>query len=119
VIAAGSLDPDLEKKETWRRIMEKKPLTYFLPGAHRPSNTELIYLKEDLKPLAADLGKVRSHIYFIHGDKDTWVPIENVRFGVKMMPNAASIRIDTVKGAGHQIPWKYRDEFKKILLELY
>jgi pimeloyl-ACP methyl ester carboxylesterase len=119
VIAAGSLDPDLEKKETWRHIMENEPLSLFLPGAHRPSNTELLYLKEDLKPLAADLKNITSHVHFIHGDEDTWVPIENVRYGVKMMPNAASIRVDTIRGAGHQIPWKYRDEFKNLLLELY
>ena len=119
VIAAGSLDPDQEKKETWRRIMENKPLSAFLPGAHRASNTELLYLKEDLKPLAADLVKIRSHVRFIHGDRDTWVPIENVRYGVKMMTQAASIRIDTIRGARHHIPWKHKKEFKKVLLELY
>jgi hypothetical protein len=46
------------------------------------------------------------------------VPIENVAYGKKMMVNAASISVDTLKGADHQIPWKNREEFKNILLGL-
>jgi pimeloyl-ACP methyl ester carboxylesterase len=118
VITAGSLDPAMEKKETWRVIMGKKPLFWFLPGAFQPSNTELLYLKEDLKPLAGDLGKITADVLFIHGDKDTWVPIENVAYGKKMMVHAASIRVDTLRGADHQVPWKNREQFKSILMGL-
>lgn len=118
VITAGSLDPALEKKETWRHIMDHRPLYWFLPGAFQPSNTELLYLKEDLKPLTGDLGKIKANVVFIHGDKDNWVPIENVAYGSKMMVNAASIRADTLRGAGHNVPWKRQEEFKNILLEL-
>jgi pimeloyl-ACP methyl ester carboxylesterase len=118
VIASGAIDPALEKKETWRHIMDKKPLFWFLPGSFQPSNTELLYLKEDLKPLAKDLGKITTNVLFVHGDKDTWVPIENITYGKKMMVNASSITADTLKGADHQIPWKRREEFKNILLGL-
>jgi pimeloyl-ACP methyl ester carboxylesterase len=119
IIVAGSLDPGLEKKETWRHIMDKKPLFWFLPGAFQPSNTELLYLKEDLKPLSADFHKITTNILFVHGDKDTWVPIENIAYGKKQMVNASSIKSDTLFGADHQIPWKRREEFKNILMTLY
>jgi pimeloyl-ACP methyl ester carboxylesterase len=118
VITSGALDPALEKKELWRHLMDKKPLFWFLPGAFQPSNTELLYLKEDLKPLANDLDKITADVHFIHGDKDTWVPIQNIAYGIRMMVNAASIKSDTLRGADHQIPWKKREEFKKILLGL-
>lgn len=118
VIVAGSLDPGLEKKETWRHIMDKKPMFWFLPGAFQPSNTELLYLKKDLKPLTDDLHKITSNILFIHGDKDDWVPIENISYGQKMMVNAASVRADTLRGADHNFPWKRTEEFKNILLRL-
>jgi pimeloyl-ACP methyl ester carboxylesterase len=118
IIASGSVDPALEKKETWRHVMDKKPLYWFLPGAFQPSNTELLYLKEDLKPLAGDLDKITTSVVFIHGDKDTWVPIENVAYAKKMMVNASSVRVDTIKGAGHNFPWNRQKEFKKILLAL-
>jgi pimeloyl-ACP methyl ester carboxylesterase len=118
VIVAGALDPSLEKKETWRQVMDVEPLYWFLPGAFQPSNTELLYLKKDLAPLAADLSKITTNILFVHGDKDTWVPIENVAYGKKMMVNAASISVDTLYGADHQVPWKRRDDLKNILAEL-
>lgn len=118
VIAAGSIDPSLEKKESWRHLMSREPFNWFLPGAFRPSNTELLYLKEDLKPLANDLGMITANIIFIHGDKDTWVPPANVAYGIRMMRKAATVRSDTLKGADHQVPWKRREEFKNILMQL-
>ncbi len=118
VIVAGSIDPSLEMKETWRHIMDKKPLFWFLPGAYQPSNTELLYLKKDLYPLAGDLGKITANIIFVHGDKDDRVPQENVAYGIRMMINAKSVRSDTLKGADHQIPRKRREELKNILLRL-
>lgn len=118
VIVSGSLDPEQEKREKWRYIMNNKPLSWFLPGAFYPSNVELLYLKKDLVPLADDLHKITADIVFVHGDADTWVPIGNIAYSQKMMVNASSIKTDTLKGAGHQVPWKNREEFKKILLGL-
>ena len=91
---------------------------WFMPGVFQTSNTELLYLKEDLKPLANDLDKITCPVLFIHGDKDNWVPIENIAYGQKMMTHAESIRADTLKGADHNFPWKRREEFKNILMHL-
>ena len=118
IIVSGAIDPAQEKKESWRHMMDKKPFFWFLPGAFQQSNTELLYLKEDLKPLANDLSKITGRIVFIHGDQDDWVPIENIAYSKKMMINASSISVDTLKGADHQVPWKRREEVKKILLGL-
>lgn len=119
IIVAGALDINQEAKETWRRIMNVKPLYWLLPGAFAPSNTELLYLKNDLVPLKDAFQKITADVLFIHGDKDTWVPIENIGFGTKMMIHANSIIADTIKGAGHMIPWKNKDAFREILLGLY
>lgn len=119
VIIAGALDISQEAKETWREIMNVRPLYWALPGAFGPSNTELLYLKKDLQPLQKDFKKVTCKVVFVHGDKDTWVPITNVGYGTRMMTNAASIVSDTIKNADHQVPWKNREELKEILLNLY
>jgi pimeloyl-ACP methyl ester carboxylesterase len=119
VIVAGSIDADQESKETWRHIMAVKPLYWCLPGAFGPSNTELLYLKKDLVYLKDDLKKISCDILFVHGDRDTWVPIENIAFGKKMMVSARSISADTIRGADHQIPWKNREVLRDILLGLY
>ncbi len=118
VIVAGAIDINQEAKETWRHIMNVRPLYWTLPGAFAPSNTELLYLKKDLLPLQNDFKNITCNVLFVHGDKDTWVPIENIAFGTKMMTNAASIKADTLHGADHQIPWKNKDALKEILLQL-
>ncbi len=118
VLLSGSIDPDQEQEEKWRKLMGGKPLCYLLPGSFRPSNTEILFLKNDLKALSVVLDKIKTHVVFIHGDKDTWVPIENIAFGKKVMTNAKSIYSDTLHGAGHQIPWERFDEVKKALLNL-
>lgn len=119
IINAGALDPKQEKTETWRKIINIRPLYYFLPGAFAPSNTELLYLKEDLIPLQNEFKKITCNVHFIHGDLDKWVPIQNIEFGMRMMTNAKQIKCDTIKGAGHLIPWKNEKEFTSILLNLY
>jgi pimeloyl-ACP methyl ester carboxylesterase len=118
VIIAGSIDINQETKETWRHIMSVRPLYWALPGAFGPSNTELLYLKKDLLPLQNDFKNITCKVLFVHGDKDTWVPIKNIAYGTRMMINAASIKADTLHGADHQIPWKNMDTLKEILLKL-
>jgi pimeloyl-ACP methyl ester carboxylesterase len=118
VIVAGAIDVKQESKETWRKIMNVKPFYWALPGAFGPSNTELLYLKKDLLGLQNDFAKIICNVLFVHGDKDTWVPIENIAYGKKMMINAAFISSDTLRGADHQIPWKNKEELKHILLRL-
>jgi pimeloyl-ACP methyl ester carboxylesterase len=119
VIIAGAIDIDQETKETWRKIMNVRPLYWCMPGAFAPSNTELLYLKKDLLPLQNDFKNITCNIVFVHGDADTWVPIKNIAFGKKMMVNAASVTADTLHGDDHQVPWNRMDELKAILLKLY
>ncbi len=99
--------------------MSKRPLHWLLPGAFAPSNTELLYLKKDLIPLQESFKKVTCKVNFIHGDQDTWVPIENVAYGRKMLVNAQSVSVDTIASAGHLIPWKNKKDFVQLLLHLY
>jgi pimeloyl-ACP methyl ester carboxylesterase len=119
IIVAGALDINQEAKETWRHIMSVRPLYWLLPGAFGPSNTELLYLKTDLLKLQSSFDQVKSDVLFIHGDKDTWVPIENIAYGQQKLTNARSIVADTISGADHMIPWKNQARFKEILLGLY
>ena len=119
IIVAGAIDVAQEKKENWRRVMNVKPFYWLLPGAFGPSNTELLYLKKDLITLQPAFKKITCDVLFVHGDKDTWVPIENIAYGQSMMQNATTIKADTIKNADHFIPWKNEARLKEILLNLY
>ena len=118
VLISGSVDPAVEKPERWRPILFNTPLNLLVPGAFRPSNVELWYLKKDLVKLQESYSKITCPVYFIHGDKDTWVPPGNVSYAKKLLVHSKSIEEHMLPGGNHFIPWtKYR-EIKQILLQL-
>jgi pimeloyl-ACP methyl ester carboxylesterase len=119
VIISGSIDPSEEKPEKWRPLLFKTPLNYFVPGAMRPSNEELWYLKKDLVELEKDFSQITCPVYFIHGAMDTWVPPGNVKYGKKLLVNASLVEETIIPDANHFIPWSKYAEIRQVLLKLY
>jgi pimeloyl-ACP methyl ester carboxylesterase len=119
VLLAASVDPAAEKPEKWRLVLKNTPLKYFVPGAFRPSNDELWYLKKDLKELDTQWHTINCPVWIIHGDKDTFVPVGNVDYAKQKLTNAEKIEIKILPGAGHFIPWEKYDDIKKVLMQLY
>ncbi len=118
VILSGALDPAAEKTEKWRKIIKMKPLRYLIPGALRPSNDELWWLKSDLLEMKPELINITSDVTIIHGTKDPLVPYSNVYFMKNAFANAKSIEVTAIIGANHFIPWEYFETIRKALLEL-
>lgn len=113
VVVAGSLDPNLEKKENWRYVFNAFPLKYLVPGALLPSNQELIYLKKDLFELEKQLPNLTSDVIIIHGDQDDLVPYDNVKFMKNKFIHANSLKTIDLKGKNHFILWTDEDTIKK------
>jgi pimeloyl-ACP methyl ester carboxylesterase len=118
VMISGSVDPAEEKPERWRPWLFKTPLNMFVPGAFRPSNRELWYLKKDLVQLQPQFSKINCPVYFIHGAADTWVPPGNVAYAKKLLVNAPGIHELMIPGANHFIPWTKFKEIRDVLLKL-
>lgn len=117
VLISGSIDPAAEKRENWRPLLFKTPLNFLVPGAMRPSNLELWYLKNDLRKLAPRLPGIHCPVYFIHGKKDTWVPPSNVAFGLSRLTGTS--QKDTLWMEGnHFIPWTRFEIIRDKLLSL-
>jgi pimeloyl-ACP methyl ester carboxylesterase len=119
VVISGSIDPAEENPEKWRPWLFKTSLNYFVPGSMRPSNEELWYLKKDLVLLEKDFSKITCPVYFIHGEKDTWVPPGNVEYGKKMLVHSSKVEETLIPGANHFIPWSKFTEIRAVLLKLY
>lgn len=119
VLLAAAVDPAEEPKEKWRGILYHTPLSYLMPGAFRPSNTEIWYLKKDLAPLATQFACITCDVWIIHGDKDSFVPVGNAAYAAKMLINAKSVTTKILPGAPHFIPWEpwYKD-VKAVLLDI-
>lgn len=118
VFLAASVDPDEEKPEKWRYILQKTPLKFLLPGAFRPSNEELIYLKKDLRDLDKEWGKITCPVWIVHGDKDGFVPVENVDYAKKKLVSAKTVEVKILPGGKHFIPWEQYESIKIILMGL-
>ena len=118
VLLAAAVDPKHEKPEPWRWVMKTFPLKYFLPGAYRPSNTELVYLKKDLNELEKEWDKIRCPVWIMHGDKDSYVPMLNADYAKKKLTNAKSIDLRILAGAEHFITNERYEEIREVLLKL-
>jgi len=118
VILAGSVDPKAETKELWRPVIKTVPLRYLIPGAMRPANDELWWLKKDLYDMQPDLGKITSDVTVVHGTNDNLVPYSNVAFIRRELSNAKSMTIISIENANHFIPWEHFETIRNALLEL-
>ena len=118
VVLAGALDPDAETPENWRLLFRTKPFRYIVPGALRPANDELWWLKQDLKIMKPSLNKVSSRVLIIHGTKDNLVPYSNVSFMQQQFTNAKSVTVISIKDADHFIPWTHFELIRNKLLDL-
>ncbi|MEO7174049.1 alpha/beta hydrolase [Flavobacterium sp.] len=118
VILAGAVDPKAEKPEKWRAIIKAKPIRYIIPGALRPANDELWWLKSDLVDLKPKLQNITSKVIIIHGTKDPLVPYSNVAFMKREFVNAKSLEIISIKDANHFIPWEHFNEIRDMLYKL-
>lgn len=85
---AGSLSPALEPKEKWRYLFTQSPSIYLLPGAFRPSNTELVYFKKDIVSLSKVLDQITIPVWVHHALNDALVPYENALYMKEAMKNA-------------------------------
>ena len=118
VILAGSVDPEAENPEIWRSIIKTKPIRYLIPGALRPANDELWWLKQDLVDMKPNLKNITANVVVIHGTKDQLVPFSNVAFMKKTFINAKSMEIIPIENADHFIPWENFETIRNVLLEL-
>ena len=119
VLLASALDPDAEKPEKWRPLLFNSPLNFLIPGAWRPSNEELWYLKTELKELVRHYSQITCAVSILHGDDDGLVPVSNAEYAGKKFVNAKSISIKIIPGANHYISENNYDIVKEVLLKLY
>ena len=117
-ILAGSISPADEPKEYWRYAFTYSPLKFFMPGAFRPSNDEIVYFKKELKRLDTGYNRLRMPVILIHGDKDKFVTVKNVDYGKRKLQHNPGLKVVIIPGAGHFIPWEHFTTIRENLLAL-
>ncbi len=115
-VLSGSISPYEEPTENWRYVFNWFPLQLLLPGAFKPSNTEIIYFKKDLFELDKHYNNLTLPITFIHGNKDPLVSVKNVQYGVEKLSHNKQVKQIIIDGANHFIPWQHFNIIQQQLL---
>ena len=118
VIIAGSIDPDLEPKEWWRKPLNWRILRWLLPKALRVCNQEILPLEGELRKMMPLWEKIKVPVTVIQGELDNLVPKENADFAEKMLINSEKVKIDIVEGGNHFILWSLQDKVVDAIVEL-
>lgn len=118
VLLAASVSPAEERPEHWRAALRVFPLCYFVPGAFRPSNTEIWMFKKDVLTLPNDLRRVRCPVIIMQGMDDKMVPPGNASFAQEKLINAQDVQLYLLKEADHFFVWDRYHEVKVKLMAL-
>ena len=118
VIVAGSIDPDLEPNEWWRKPLNWRILRWLLPKALRVCNQEILPLEGELRKMMPLWEKIKMPVTIIQGELDNLVPKGNADFAKKMLVNSEKVKIEIIEGGNHFILWSLRDKVVQEILEL-
>ena len=116
ILVAGSIDPDLEKKEWFRPIIGSFPLRYLIPVDLDVSNREIRPLKGELIQMLPFWKSITIPVTVIQGEVDDLVPQENAAFAKRMLVNAP-VNVQKIPGMNHFIPWRRPDMIRIAILE--
>lgn len=115
-LIAGSVDPDAEPKESWRKPMDNVFLRWMLPSSVKVSNQEIIPVKPQLVEMSAHWNKLKCKVYVLQGLNDKMVPPMNADFVERKLPEHQRIVIK-MKGKNHFIPFTDQTMVVKHILQ--
>ncbi len=118
VIVAGSIDPDLEPREWWRKPLNWFLVRWILPKSLRVCNQEILPLYTELEKMLPLWKKITCPVTVIQGEKDDLVPRGNADFAEKMLVNSEKVDVQIIEGGNHFVLWSLRKEIIAKIIEL-
>ena len=113
VIAAGSIDPDLEKIHFLQPIAKIRPFRWLLPKHLHNSNLELLGHEAELAKIVPHLDAMQTPIVIIHGTEDKLVPYENAEYLAQNY--GGKYEMMTLHGNNHFLPWNAKADMDKAI----
>lgn len=105
LIVAGSVSPELEPQENWRKPISSKWLRWMVPKSFRVSNDEIIPAKGELIKMIPLWTNITCKVQIIQGGADKLVPAGNEDYAEKMLVNAHSVDVLRLPLEDHFIPF--------------
>ena len=117
LVIAGSVSPELEPEEKWRKPLDSPLLRWLMPRSFCVSNQEILLAKENLIEMERDWKKVLGLVHIIQGGKDNLVPAGNEDYAKMMLINAEDVVLHKLLEANHFIPFTLPELVRDILLD--
>ncbi|RMG78250.1 MAG: alpha/beta hydrolase [Bacteroidetes bacterium] len=116
IIVAGSVSPELEPREWWRKPADFFLIRWLIPPALRVCNQEILPLYKELKKMLPLWERVRCPVTIFQGESDKLVPKENANFAQKMLQNSPDVRVKIIPQGNHFILWSKADIITEEIL---
>lgn len=117
LVIAGSVSPELEPEEKWRKPLDSPLLRWLMPRSFCVSNQEILLAKENLIEMERDWKKVLGVVHIIQGGKDNLVPAGNEDYAKMMLINAEDVVLHKLPEANHFIPFTQPELVRDVLLD--
>ncbi len=117
IIVAGSIDPEMEKKQWYNELATWKVIQWILPEMMLMSNKEILPLKSELEAMLPLWENITMPVTVIQGMTDALVPPENAGFAKRTLVNVEQLEIQMIEKQGHLIPWQNPDLIKESILK--
>lgn len=118
IIVAGSVDPELEPHEWWRKPADTPPVRWILPGSMKVCNQEILPLRDELTEMLPLWEKVRCPVTIVQGVKDKLVPAGNADFAEQALVNSERVEKHLLEDGNHFILWTRRSEIREMIRNL-
>lgn len=109
ILVAPSIDPEMEKDEWYRGVIDTQVGEFFTPKEFEVSNDEILPLKAELEEMLPLWTQIKTPTIVIQGTKDSLVPKENAAFAKQMLPDSL-LEVRMLEDVNHFIPWSHPEE---------
>ncbi len=116
LLLAPALDPENEKMIKIALLAVNRPTSWITPAALKVAADEKFTHSQEIKKMILLYDKIEIPVCHIHGDKDSLVPYENLKFSKKYFKPDLLEPI-TLKGEDHFLPWTQQELIIKKILE--
>lgn len=104
ILAAASINPELEKTKWFQVPIHYKILSWILPDMLYSTNEEILALKGELNKMEGLWKLITQPVSIIQGTKDNLVPYENALFGETKLINSKPTMV--IRDMNHFILWE-------------
>lgn len=117
ILAAASIDPDLEKTKWFQIPAAVPPISWLMPDDLLVCNLEILALKDELERMMPLWKHIRQPVTVIHGDLDDLVPVGNAAFAERMLVNAP-VRMMRYPEMNHFVIWTHQKLVIDAIMDL-